>query len=65
MAASYARMSDAVKAQCYAMRQPGKNKAPMTYDEIAQVVRKTDKTRPTADAVRIAVKSFTQDTALS
>ena len=64
MASTYARMSDDVRAQCYAMRHPGRNQKPVKYEDIALVVRKTDKTRPTADAVRLAVKNFTQDTGL-
>ena len=51
-------MTDDVKAQCYATRHPGKNQEPMEYGDIALVVRKTDKTHPTAEGVRVAVNSF-------
>ena len=62
MAASYARMSDSVKAQCYAMRHPPKGEKPVPYDEIAAVVTKTDGSHPTEGAVWQVVRDFTKRT---
>ena len=60
--ASFARMSDATKAQCYSMRFPSKSgEKGMGYGDIAKIVKKTDGTHPNEEAVRQAVKSFGQD----
>ena len=62
MASSCARMTDAVKAQCYAMRHPPKGGKPLSYEFIAQAVKKTDGTHPTEGAVRKLVKMFKEST---
>ena len=63
--ATTARMSDAVRAQCYSLRYPSKSgEKVMSYPKIAEVVYKTDGTHPNAEAVRQAVANFGQDTAL-
>ena len=62
MSGTTARMSDAVKAQCYAMRQATNGEKPMSYSAIAEVVKKTDNTHPNAEAVRVAIRDFMEDT---
>ena len=62
MASTTARMSDTVRAQCYAMRNPPKGEKPMPYDQIAQTVTKTDGTHPTEGAVWQAVRDLTKGT---
>lgn len=62
MSGTTARMSDAVKAQCYAMRQATNGEKPMSYRAIAEVVKKTDNTHPNAEAVRVAIRDFMEDT---
>ena len=52
-------MTDAVRAQCYAMRFPPKGGVKMGYSDIANVVKKKDGTHPTESSVREAVKAFT------
>ena len=54
-----AQMSDAVRAQCYAMRFPPKGGVKMGYNDIAKVVKKKDGTHPTESSVREVVKTFT------
>ena len=60
--ASFARMSDETKAKCYALRNPPQKKGEkvkkMRYADIAMLVKKTDKTHPTPNAVQQAVKGF-------
>ena len=56
MAGSSARMTDEVKASCYAMYEQG-----MSPTDIAKVVKKTDKSHPTEGAVRYAIKTFGSD----
>ena len=48
-----AQLSDAVRAQCFALRQAG-----MKFTEICKVVKKKDRTHPTEGAVRELVKNF-------
>ena len=48
-----AQLSDAVRAQCFALRNAG-----MKFTEICKVVKKTDRTHPTEGAVREIVKNF-------
>ena len=62
MAASTAHMTDRVKAQCFALRNPPQGQEPMKYTEIAALVVKADGTHPTEGAVRQAVASFSEST---
>ena len=63
--ASYARMADSVAAECYALRHAGDREGlkPLPYWRIAELVTKTDKEAPSAEAVRMAVLNFGEDTA--
>ena len=66
MASSFARMSDSVRAKCYALRNAAskQNAKPMPYWRIAELVTKNDDEPPSEEAVRQAVLSFGQATAL-
>ena len=53
-----ARLSDAAKAQCYALRNPPKGGQKMKYADICKLVKKLDNTRPSVSAVREVVETF-------
>ena len=64
--ASFARMSESVRAECYALRTATKeqNAKPLPYWKIAELVTKKDHQPPSEEAVRQAVLSYGQDTTL-
>ena len=47
----YARMDDANRALCYAMRHPGQGQKPMPYKDIRKHVRKTNGRKPSIGAI--------------
>ena len=58
MAAPIARMNDANRAMCYALRNPPPGTKKTSLKQIATMVVKTDGTHPTMEAVRVAAKEF-------
>jgi len=55
---SVAKMNDANRAMCYALRFPPKGGKPMKYDDIRKLVRKTDGRKPTIQAIQLAATSY-------
>lgn len=53
-----AQMSDAARAQCYALRHPPKGVQRLTYPQIRKLVRKKDGGLPEVGSIREAVKTF-------
>ena len=56
----YARMDDANRALCYAMRHPGQGQKPMPYNDIRKHVRKTNGRKPSIGAISEAAQDFMQ-----
>ena len=54
----YARMDDANRALCYAMRHPGQGQKPMPYKDIQKHVRKTNGKKPSIGAISEAAQDF-------
>ena len=54
----YARMDDANRALCYAMRHPGPGQKPRPYKDIRKVVRKTNGKKPSIGAISDAANDF-------
>ena len=58
---STAQMDDATRAMCYALRHPGRGHKPMKYADIRKVVKKTDRSRPSVQAIAQAVAAYPLD----
>ena len=55
---STSQMDDATRAMCYALRRPGRGHKPMKYADIRKVVKKTDRSRPSVQAIAQAVAAY-------
>ena len=62
MPATTAKMDDANRAMCYALRHPpGRKTKPMKYTDIRKLVRKTDGRLPTISSIAEAAATYMED----